>query len=140
MIRSGNARLDVGAIQAAAETASGDGDERRARLTAQIRIRTIETQLAHAEERSAPREQWPQNLRFFPFGSRAVQAFALRVLRLAFRDQHEVNAALVRSAREALLLAQGLAERIEELEARLDRERAEERSRTMARRERDDAG
>ena len=145
MIRSRNPRIDVAQLenQIAEELARepGAGDDRLARLAAQVHVRTIEAQLAHAEQRSAPRNTWPDDLRIFPFQSRGLRSFALRVLRLAFRDQQEVNAALIRSARESLALVQALSERVAELEARIERERASERARVMEqRRERSDDG
>ncbi len=141
-MRSRNPRIDIPALeQRVAEELARDpavGDERLARLAAQVHARTIEAQLAHAQERSAPREAWPEDLRIFPFQLPALQRFALRLLRLASRDQQEVNAALIRSARESLALAQALSERLAELEARFERDRSAERTRRIAQRKGDD--
>jgi hypothetical protein len=62
----------------------------------------------------------------------------LRVLALAFRDQHEANAALIRSQRELLALVQSLAERVDALEARLEDERAAARAQRLAQRSPDE--
>jgi hypothetical protein len=68
-----------------------------------------------------------------------MRRFALRFLALAFRDQHQANAALIRSQREMLALVQTLLERIEALEARLESDRAAARAVRMAQRRGEDA-
>jgi hypothetical protein len=142
MIQSRNPRIDVAELERriADELAREPGvDERLARLASQVHVRTMEAQLTHAEERSVPRATWPEDLKILPFGvSPALKRFALRVLQLAFRDQHEVNAALIRSARESLALVQVLSERLSVLEARLERQRASDRARALELRRRDD--
>lgn len=82
---------------------------RISKLALELHLQTIEQALAFAEERSAPRTSWPENLQMFPFtASRRLREFALRVLGLALRDQQEVNAALIRSQRETIALLKAL--------------------------------
>ncbi len=119
MIRSRNAKIDVAALEAQiAEELERDpqtrSTERLARLAASVHVRTIENALEHA--------------------SRRLQRLVLRVMALAFRDQYEVNAHLIRAQRETIALVDGLIERIDRLEAQLESERAALRSELMARR------
>jgi hypothetical protein len=140
MIRSRNAKIDVAALEAQiAEELERDpqtrSTERLARLAASVHVRTIENALERAEERSTPRTAWPAEIRLFPFhASRRLQRLVLRVMALAFRDQYEVNAHLIRAQRETIALVDGLIERIDRLEAQLESERAALRSELMARR------
>jgi hypothetical protein len=144
MIRTRNPRIDVDHLERRideelAREPGVPGDERLARLAAAVHARTIEAQLDEAEERSAPRTAWPAEVRVPGIVSPAVRRLILRVLSLAFRDQHQVNAALIRSQREALALVQTLLERIDVLEARLEAERAAARAARIAQRRHEDA-
>lgn len=141
-MRSGNPRIDVGALERridaelARDPAAGAGDERLARLAATVHARAIEAHLDAAEARSHARTDWPAGVRVpLVSSSGLLRRAALRVLALAFRDQHEANAALIRSQRELLALVQTLAERVAALEERLDDERAGARARAAAQRE-----
>jgi len=140
MIRSRNPKVDVAALEEQiAEELERDpqarSSDRLARLAAAVHVRTIENALEHAEERSTPRTVWPAEIRLFPVHvSPALQRFVLRVLSLAFRDQYEVNAHLIRAQRETIALVDGLIERIDRLEAQLESERAALRAERMARR------
>jgi hypothetical protein len=144
MIRTRNPRIDVAELERrideelAREPGAG-GDERLARLAAAVHARTIEAQLDRAEERSTPRTEWPPDVRVPGVVSPALRKLILRVLSLAFRDQHQVNAALIRSQRETLALVQTLIERIDVLEARLESERATARAARIAQRRNEDA-
>jgi hypothetical protein len=141
-MRSRNPRIDVDALErrideelAGAEPAAGSG-ERLARLAATVHARTIEAQLALAEERSSPRTAWPPGLRLPVISSSPfLQKAVLRAMALLFRDQHEADAALIRSQRELLALVQTLLERVDALEARLDDERAAARAERIAQRD-----
>ena len=143
MIRTRNPRIDVDALERRideelAREPGVHGDERLARLAAAVHARTIEAQLDRAEERSAPRTHWPSDVRAPALLSPALRRLILRVLSLAFRDQHQVNAALIRSQRETLALVQTLLERIDALELRLDTERAAARAQRIAQRRGED--
>jgi hypothetical protein len=144
MIRSRNPRIDVADLERRideelAREPGAHGDERLARLAATVHARTIEAQLERAEERSAPRTQWPPDVRIPAFVSPGVQRLILRVLSLAFRDQQQVNAALIHAQREMLSLVHTLLERIDDLELRLESERAAARAARMAQRTGEDA-
>lgn len=114
MIRSNNPRIDVEALQKrideeVASMSEPQSSPRISKLALELHLQTIEQALAFAEERSAPRTSWPENLQMFPFtASRRLREFALRVLGLALRDQQEVNAALIRSQRETIALLKAL--------------------------------
>ncbi len=139
MIRSRNPHIDAADLERridaelAREPGAGD-DERMARLAAAVHARTIEAQIARAEERSAPRTQWPADVRMPGFVSPSIRRLILRLLALAFRDQHQVNAALIQSQRETLALVETLLERIDELERRLETERSAARTARIAQR------
>lgn len=144
MIRSRNARLNAGQLQQRIdEELSGEpsteGDERLVRLAAMVHAHAIEAQLERAEVRASPRTAWPEDLRI-PLVSRSatLRRFVLKVLSLAFRDQAEVNAALIRSQRESLALIQSLLDRIEVLETHVEAERAVARSQRIAERRTED--
>nr|QOL00465.1 hypothetical protein [uncultured organism] len=140
MIRSRNTKIDLADLESQiAEELERDPQarttERLARLAAAVHVRTIENALERAEERSAPRTAWPADIRLFPIHvSPGLQRLVLRAMGLAFRDQYEVNAELIRAQRETIALVDGLIERVERLEAQLDAERAALRSELMARR------
>ena len=114
MIRSNNPRIDVAALQQRVDEevksmSEPQSSPRITKLALELHLQTIEQALAFAEERSAPRTSWPENLQMFPFSaSRRLREFALRVLGLAMRDQQEVNAALIRSQRETIALLKAL--------------------------------
>jgi hypothetical protein len=141
-MHSRNPRIDVDALErrideelAGAQPPAGSG-ERLARLAATVHARTIEAQLALAEERSSPRAVWPPGLRLPVISSSPLlQKAVLRAMALLFRDQHEADAALIRSQRELLALVQTLLERVDALEARLDEERAAARAERLAQRD-----
>jgi hypothetical protein len=145
VIRSRNPRIDAAALEARVDEAlAGDGepgnDDRLARLSATVHARTIESELQTAEARSIPRAAWPPDLRVpLVSASGRLQRLALRVMALAFRDQHEANAALIRAQREMLALVQTLTERVEALETQLEAERAAARAQRIARRQNDEA-
>jgi hypothetical protein len=145
MIRTRNPRIDVAELERRmdeelARDPGARGDERLTRLAATVHARTIEAQLDRAEERSAPRTEWPEDLRLpFVGSSQAVRRFVLRVLSMMFRDQHHVNAALIHSQRETLALVQTLLDRIEVLETRVDADRAAARALRIAQRRGEDA-
>ncbi len=144
MIRTRNPRIDVADLERRideelAREPGASGDDRLTRLAAAVHARTIEAQLDRAEERSVPRTEWPAEVRVPSVVSPAVRRLILRVLSLAFRDQHQVNAALIRSQRETLALVRTLLERIEVLEARLESERASARAARIAQRRHGDA-
>jgi hypothetical protein len=144
VIRARNPRIDVAELERRideelAREPGSNSDERLARLAVAVHARVIEAQLDRAEERSVPRAQWPADVRAPAFVSPAMRRFALRFLALAFRDQHQANAALIRSQREMLALVQTLLERIEALEARLESDRAAARAVRMAQRRGEDA-
>ena len=144
MIRSRNPRIDAADLERrideelAREPGAG-GDDRLARLAALVHARTIEAQLVRAEERSATRTEWPADVRVPGFVSPAIRRLILRVLGLAFRDQHQVNAALIQSQREALALVHTLLDRVDELEARIEAERSAARTARIAQRTGEDA-
>ena len=144
MIRTRNPRIDVAELERRIDEElerdpTGRGDERLTRLAAAVHVRTIESQLDRAEERSAPRTRWPDDVRLPLVGSSpALQRVVLRMLSLAFRDQHHANAALIRSQRETLALVQTLLERIDALESRLESERAAARAQRIAQRRGED--
>jgi hypothetical protein len=143
MIRTRNPRIDVAELERRieAEIAREPGarsDERLSRLAAAVHARTIEAQLDRAEERSVPRAQWPPDVRVPAVVSPGMRALILRLLALAFRDQHQVNASLIRAQRESLALIQTLLERIDALEARLEEERAAARAARIAQRRSDE--
>jgi hypothetical protein len=114
MIRSNNPRIDVEALRGRVaeevrQMSAPESSPRLTRLALEMQLQAIEQALAAAEERSAPRTSWPENLQMFPFSaSRRLREFALRVLGLAMRDQQEVNAALIRSQRETITLLRTL--------------------------------
>jgi hypothetical protein len=140
MIRSRNPKLDLAELEAkiAAELAAGPqagSNHRLARLAAAVHVRTIESIIEQAEVRSVARTEWPAEMRVFPFaGNIALQRFALRLVALVFRDQQEVNAQLIRAQREMLALVHGLLDRVEDLESRLESERATARAERIAKR------
>jgi hypothetical protein len=139
MIRSRNPKIDVAALEAkvAADLAADPQaatDGRIMRLTATVHLRTIENALERAEERSAARTRWPDDIGGILRSSPLLQRVILRVIGLLFRDQHDVNAQLIRAHRETLVLTHGLIERIDILEARLEAERASARADRLARR------
>jgi len=144
MIRTRNPRIDVADLEQRideelAREPGAPGDERLARLSAAVHARTIEAQLDRAEERAAPRTEWPAEVRLPAFVSPGMRKLILRVLGLAFRDQYQVNAALIRSQRESLALVHTLLERIDVLEERLESERAAARALRIAQRRGEDA-
>ena len=114
MIRSNNPRIDVEALRARVgeevkRVSDPESSPRVSKLSLELHLQAIEQALQFAEERSAPRTSWPENLQMFPFSaSRKLREFALRVLGLAMRDQQEVNAALIRSQRETLAMVRSL--------------------------------
>jgi hypothetical protein len=140
MIRSRNPKIDLHALEAQiAEELERDpqarSSERLARLAAAVHVRAIEDALERAEERSVPRKVWPAEFRLFPIHlSPALQRLVLRTAALVFRDQHEVNAHLIRSQRETIALIDDLPERIDRLENQLESERAAKRVERMAHR------
>jgi hypothetical protein len=139
MIRSRNPRIDVAALEAkvAADLAADPQaltDGRLMRLTATVQLRTIENALERAEERSAARTRWPDDIGGIVRGSPMLQRAILRAVGLLFRDQHDVNGHLIRAHRETLVLVHGLLERIDVLESRLEAERASARADRLARR------
>jgi hypothetical protein len=139
VIRTRNPRIDVAELERrieeeVAREPGTHGDERLARLAATVHARSIEAQLDRAEERSTPRTHWPADVRLPALVSPAMRKLILRVLSLAFRDQHQVNAALIQSQRETLALVQTLLERIDVLEGRLEAERASARALLIAKR------
>lgn len=134
-MRSRNPRIDVDALQRDVDAELARDPEGLARLAATVHARTIEAQLSLAEERSTPRTAWPPDLRVpFVSSSAFLKRAVLRVLALAFRDQHEADAALIRAQRELLALVQSLAERVDALEAQLEEERAAARAQRLAER------
>ncbi len=143
MIRTRNPRIDVAELERRideelAREPGAHGDERLARLAVAVHARTIEAQLESAELRSVPRTEWPPEVRVPGVISPAIRRLILRILSLAFRDQHQVNAALIRSQRETLALVQTLLERIDVLESRLESERANARALRIAKRRAED--
>jgi hypothetical protein len=140
VIRSRNPKIDLAALEAQiAEELERDpqarSTERLARLAASVHLHTIENALERAEERSTPRSAWPADLRMFPFHvSPALQRFVLRAVGLVFRDQHEVNAHVIRAQREQVALIASLLERVDQLETQLESERAAARAERMAHR------
>jgi O-antigen chain-terminating methyltransferase len=140
MIRSRNPKVDLTALEAriAEELAAGPqagANQRLARLAATVHVRTIESIIERAEARAVPRAEWPVEMDVFPFaGNRVLQRLVLRVVTLIFRDQQEVNAQVIRAQREMLSLVHGLLERIEDLETRLESERATARAERIAKR------
>ena len=143
MIRTRNPRIDVADLERRIDAelsrdAGMRGDERLARLAAAVHARMIEAQLERAEERSVPRTQWPNDVRVPGIVSPSMRNLILRALSLAFRDQHQVNAALIRSQRETLALVQTLIERVDVLETRLESERAAARALRIAQRRSED--
>jgi hypothetical protein len=140
MIRSRNPKIDIPALEARiAQELERDpqlaGDERLSRLAAAVHVRTVENALALAEQRSVPRTEWPAEMQTFPFrGNTGLQRLALRIVSLVFRDQHGVNAQLIRSQREMLGLLHSLVDRVENLESRLEAERSAARAERIARR------
>lgn len=139
MIRTRNPRIDVADLERRideelAREPSATGDDRLARLAATVHARTIEAQLDQAEARSTPRTEWPPEIRVPALVSPAVRRLILRVLALAFRDQQQVNAALIRSQRESLALVHTLLERIDVLESRIESDRAAARALRIAQR------
>src|SRR5579872_374564 len=113
-MRSNNPRLDVEALRARVgeevkRVSDPESNPRVSKLSLELHLQAVEQALQFAEERSAPRTSWPENLQMFPFSaSRKLREFALRVLGLAMRDQQEVNAALIRSQRETLAMVRAL--------------------------------
>ena len=141
MIRSRNPRIDVSELEAriddelARDPNPATNGDRLSRLAATVHARSIESQLALAEERSTARTAWPADVRIpLVSASSRLKNAVLRMLSLAFRDQHEANAALIRSQREMLALVQTLLERIDTLEERLEAERAVTRAARVAQR------
>jgi hypothetical protein len=139
MIRTRNPRIDVADLERRideelAREPGMRGNERLSRLAAAVHARTIEAQLDRAEERSTPRSHWPADVRVPALVSPAVRRLILRLLSLAFRDQHQVNASLIRAQRESLALVHTLLERIDALEGRLEAERAAARAARLAQR------
>ncbi len=139
-MRSGNPRIDAAALEARiddelARDPQAGSDERLVRLSATVHARTIESELQAAEARSTPRTLWPADLRLPLVSSERIKRAILRVMALAFRDQHEANAALIRSQREMLALVHTLIERLDFLEAQLDAERAAARAQRIASRQ-----
>ena len=109
-IESNNPRIDIEALRkrVAEEVANLQGPAKSTRvikLALELHLQSIEDALRVAEERSAPRTTWPENLNVFPFSlSPKMREFALKILALATRDQQEVNAALIRSQRETIAI------------------------------------
>jgi hypothetical protein len=140
MIRSRNPRIDVAALEAevadelAREPQAG-ANERLTRLAAAVHIRSIEHALDNAEQRSEPRTEWPADVRVFGLQHPKLRRFVLKLMALAFRDQHDANAQLIRAQRETLALVHGLLERIEALEVQLEGERAATRAQRRAQRD-----
>jgi hypothetical protein len=136
-MHSRNPRIDVDALAARIDDELGRdpaaGGERLARMAATVHARAIEAQLELAERLSLPRTAWPEGVRVpLVSSSGFLKKAALRALALAFRDQHEANAALIRSQRELLALVHTLLERLDAVEARLESERAAARAQTLA--------
>lgn len=139
MIRSRNPRIDIEELERridaelARDPEAPGGDERLARLAATVHARAIEAQLNFAEQRSTPRATWPADLRVpLISSSERLKKAVLGIMSLAFRDQYEANNALIRSQREMLALVHMLLERIDNLEARLEAERATTRAQRIA--------
>jgi hypothetical protein len=144
-MHSRNPRIDIDALERqideelARDPQAGTGDERLARLAVTVHARTIEAQLAFAEQRSTPRTAWPGGLRIPVISSSEfLKKAGLKIMELAFRDQREANVALIRSQRELLALVQMLSERVDALEARLENERASARAERLAQRRPED--
>jgi hypothetical protein len=113
MIRTKNPRIDVDELRARVkqemEHSYSENGMQETQLALELHLQAIEQSLQQAEERSVPRTTWPDNLKLFPFSvSPHLRAVALRVLGLAMRDQQEVNAALIRSQRETIVLLRAI--------------------------------
>jgi O-antigen chain-terminating methyltransferase len=80
----------------------------------------VESQLAAALQRAEVRRKPPERLNVFPWNRlRRLQTFALRVLAFVFKDQRQVNFALVAAARELVVVDRALHDRLVALEARV---------------------
>lgn len=83
-------------------------------------VAKMEALIQIAESSSQIRTSWGTALRRFPFNAAPLRGFFLKVLAFIFRDQRQVNAALVDSLRASLQLNIRLCEQIDSLRARLD--------------------
>ncbi len=82
----------------------------------------IEALLSAARGRAEPRTRLPERLNVFPWnGLRGVQRFALRLFTLLFKDQRQVNFALIDAVRELVQINSGLHDRVTALEESVER-------------------
>jgi hypothetical protein len=120
MIRRNNPDVDVDALEARVRAAAAHIRERRtdamlADVEADIRLASaldrrpaIEALLERAEARNAPRRDLPPRFKRFARAGRA----ALAVFNYAFKQQREVDAALIAALTELLEVQTAIAERL----------------------------
>jgi hypothetical protein len=80
----------------------------------------IESRLAAAFRRAAVRTKLPARFDVFPWNRfRPLQSVALRLFALCFKDQRQVNFALIAAMRELVRLEHAMHDRVAALEARV---------------------
>lgn len=82
----------------------------------------IESLLSSARQRSEPRTRLPERLNRFPWNQlRGLQRFALRLFGLLFKDQRQVNFALIDAVRDLVQINSALHDRVTALEESVER-------------------
>lgn len=100
--------------------------ERILTLRGSVNLAAMESWVAVADQKMRVRTKWPNHLRIFPFSlSGRLRTAALQALSFVFKDQRQVNEAMLAAFRESITLnrqlieqVQLLRDRIEELERR----------------------
>lgn len=88
--------------------------------SARLDTTMFESQLSIAQQRAEVRQALPQRLEMYPFGKIPwLQRIALRGFNLLFKDQRQVNFALIAASRELLQINRDLSERLSELESQI---------------------
>ena len=82
----------------------------------------IESLLSTARQRAEPRSRTPDRLNVFPWNRLGwLQRFALRLFGLLFKDQRQVNFALIDAVRDLVQVNSALHDRVTALEESVER-------------------
>jgi hypothetical protein len=129
MLESGNPDIDIDGLMQqmrieadrllkARPAVAGD---RILTLRGSVNLGAIESWVAVAEQKARVRSKWPNHLHIFPLskGGR-VQGLVLKLLAFAFKDQRQVNDALIAAFRESVTLNRQLIEQLKLLRDRVE--------------------
>ena len=120
MIETSNTDVDVDAlmarlrerVSALRERAEPDVPPTALSLRTGVFINSLEALVNLADQRAQVRTHWPSHLHGPIFGLPRVRSLALRSLAFIFKDQRNVNNALIGAFRESISLNRHLTEQI----------------------------